>query len=295
MTWRSAEKYKLMEELEWPDYWDDYERAVSVCASAHDEPMKRFGLNESEGGRLLQHLRLLDPSGECLARIKRSQGSLHRAEAALRSKLELMPDDWRSDKTFHRMLCVLNIRNCSIYKEIVKAFGKMHVDNRSLVDLIALSRTRMGFPVALDLVVRVGTKEARGTLLKIARNVQNNPAKTALLNDAAVAVSVKINDRHVIPVLVNRLITAYGRQSEKREDEVSSIIADLLGVIQNTREELAPKLLQQLAALGGADSRNESDDIANPQLGIGQSIISRDLSPIRELARQEMQRRKVAS
>ncbi len=289
MNWRSAENYKLIEELEWPDLWDDYERAVSVCIGAHDEPMKRFGIKDADGGRLLQQLRLLDPSGECLSRIKRSQDSLHRAEGKLRSKLELLPDDWRSDKTFHRMLCVLNIRDCSIYKEICSAFDKMHVDNRSLVDLIALSRTRMGFPVALNLVVRVGSKEARGTLLKIAKNVQGNEAKTALLNDAAVAVSVKIQDRHVIPVLVNRLTTVYARSPENRDEQAAAIIADILSVIENTREELAPKLLQQLSALGCSENKS------NPQLGIEQSIINRDLSPIREAARQELQRRRVAS
>ncbi|MFG0290824.1 MAG: hypothetical protein ACF8CQ_21825 [Rhodopirellula sp. JB044] len=296
MSWRSAEDYKLIEELEWPDLWDDYERAVSVCISAHEEPMQRFGIKDSDGGRLFQQLRLLDPSGDCLKKIKRSQEALHRAEGALRSKLSLLPDDWRSDKTFHRMLCVLNIRDCSIYKDICKAFDKMHVDNRSLVDLIALSRTRMGFPVALKLVVRVGTKEARGTLLKISRNVHDNEAKMALLNDAAVAVSVKIHDRHVIPLLVNRLITVYSKACEDRDEQAGSIIADLLEVMEHTRDELAPKLLQQLAALGGdTGAATGEDGKENSQLGIKQSIINRDLGPIREAARQELQRRRVAS
>lgn len=306
MNWQTTEmSYGLIEELEWPDFWDDYERATHGFADAHDAPRERFGIPDDDKVCLQQQLRILDPTGDCLARLKRAQESLGKAECALRSKLELLPDQWRSDKAFHRILCVLNLNECSILQYVANAFQKMHVDNDSLSDLVALARSKHGFSLALDAIVRVGTKQARQTLLQIANetnkveseNKEQCDARKILLNDAAVALSVKLNDRHVIPILVNRLIAAYSK-TEESGSKTSAIIGDILGVIRHAHRELTPTLLEQLARLGGAEA-DEASYRATPKenssLGVEQAMIARDLRPIRDAARQEIKRRKIAS
>jgi len=297
MNWQTTEThYGLIEELEWPDFWDDYERAVHGFADAHEAPRQRFGIAETDVGRLQQQLRILDPSGTCLARLRRSQESLGKAECALRSKLELLPEEWKSDKAFHRILGVLNLDECSIFSHVVKAFEKMHVDNSSLKDLIALAKSKHGFALAVDAAVRVGTAEARKALLEIASEAKEDEHKKGLLNDAAVALSVKLHDRYVIPVLVNRLIAAYSK-SENPSTEPKTIVADLLGVIEHSRDQLAPSLLSQLSRLGGTEADETSHQKApssNAKLGIEQAVISRDLRPIRDAAREELQRRERA-
>lgn len=290
MNWQTPEmSYGLIEELEWPDLWDDYERAAHSFADAHEAPRKRFGIPEDDGVCLQQQLRILDPKGDCLAKLKRAQESLGKAECALRSKLELLPDQWRSEKAFHRILCVLNLDECSVYSHVANAFRKMHVENGSLNDFVALSRSKHGFSLALEAIVRVGSQEARETLLVIAKEMNNDKndrgmeteAKKKQLNDAAVALSVKLKDRHVISFLVHRLTAAYSN-SEESAYQPAVIIRDLLTVIEHAHKELAPKLLEQLARLGGSELEEAS-------------VIARDLRPIREAARREIKRRKLAS
>jgi hypothetical protein len=300
MSWQTSETtYGMLEELEWPDLWDDYERAARSFVEAHEGPMKKYGISEADGiGCLMQQLRILDTSGECLARLRRTQDQLRRAESKLKSKLELLPNEWRSEKTFHRILCVLNLEECCIYSDMAKAFRKMYVDNRSLEDLIALAKTRLGLSLAIEAVVKVGTIEARAALVEISHDVKakGDHKKSQLINDAAVAISVNLHDRHVIPVLVNRLVAAYGKPVEEREVEPIAIIESLLSVIEHARGELQPALLQQLSGLGGEESEEvEGQPKPKSRLGIQQAIIAHDLRPVRDVAKQELRRRAIAS
>lgn len=315
MNWRAVKaSYGAVEELEWPDTWDGYERAVRSFADAHVRPCQEFGISEETGGPLIHQLRILDPGGEYIASLQHWQSALHKAEDALKRLLKRLPDNWSSAKLLDRITCLFDLEECAIESTLIQSLKQMHVDNDTLVDLIALSKTRRGFSQAIDAIERVGTKEAQESLSRIAAILADHPEspmKTqclARLNDAAVAISVELKEPKVIPLLVNRLTAAYANAftgappvlglDRPSRSPAEKIIDQLMTVIDASSESLKDKLLVQLAGLGLVDLPDDEVErrkLENPHLGVEQAMITRDLLPVRTAARQELQRRKIAS
>ncbi|TWU03782.1 hypothetical protein [Neorhodopirellula pilleata] len=309
MNFSSVEaSYGAVEELEWPDIWDDYERAVRNFADAHRRPCEEFGISEEVGGPLIHQLRFLDPKGECIAALQRWQASLHKAEDSLRRLLKRLPDDWRSAKVLDRISRLFELEQCAIDVSLVESLRKMHVDNESLVDLVAFSKTLRGFEHAVEAIERVGTKEAREAISRIAHTVTEHPTRLNRLGDAAIAISVQLNEPKVIPLLVNRLAAAYANASKEpppigqnqtlESPPIGKIVAQLLTVIEGSGDRLQEKLLIQLAGLGLVDTSPEEVErrrLENPHLGVEQAMITRDLLPVRTAARREIEKRKIAS
>ena len=309
MNFRPVEaSYGAVEELEWPDIWDGYERAVRNYADAHRRPCEEFGISEEVGGPLIHQLRFLDPKGECIAALQRWQASLHKAEDSLRRQLKRLPDNWRSAKILDRMSRLFEFEQCAITDVLTETLRKMHVDNNTLVDLIAFSKTLRGFDHAVEAIERIGTKEAREAISQIAHTVTEQPARLIRLGDAAIAISVHLNEPKVIPLLVNRLAAAYANASKEpppidqkhvpETPPIGRIVTQLLTVVEGASERLQEKVLIQLAGLGLVDVSTEEVEkrrLENPHLGVEQAMITRDLLPVRTAARQEIERRKIAS
>ena len=300
--------YRTVSELESPDLWDQYELYERRCRRAYERPREQFGITEVDDGKFLSQLRVVDPGGESINEIRRCRSSLHKAQDSLNHALKRIPDDWQSESIFYRIIAFVEQGYPELLEGLVIALGRMKVDNKILPRFEPLINSSHGFKMAVDGIAKAGTEKARAMLVKVAKQVRDDEEKTALLNDAAVTISVKLHDRRVIPVLVDRLTKAYSElpsetaetmtKKQAKSSEHSKIIEDLLSVVYHSHAELSPRLLHQLAALGVFSHQGQSpqvESVENPDLGINQAIISRDLRPIREAAVHELERRKMAS
>lgn len=305
MSFRNVEaSYGAAEELEWPDLWENYERAVRSFAEAHERPCKKFGISEAAGGPLIHQLRVLDPSGECLINLQRWQQSLRHAEDALRRQLKRLPEGWASVKVLDRISCLFDLEGCTVTSNLFDAMRLMRADNQSLVDLVGMAKSRYGFKAACEAFVRAGTREARAAIAEVAHHYPEKPDRLTALSNAAVQISVGLRDAKVIPILVNRLVAAYASTFDHQPKTVASndddsnqpetIVTDLMNILEARHAKLPDKLLEQLSGLGLVDPAENSQS-ANPHLGVEQAIITRDLQPVRSLARRELEQRKLAS
>lgn len=305
MTFRNMEaSYGAAEELEWPDLWENYERAVRSLAEAHERPCRKFGISEAAGGPLIHQLRVLDPKGEYLINLQRRQQSLRKAEDALRRQLKRLPEGWTSAKVLDRISCLFDLEGCTVTSSLCDSTRLMKVDNQSLVDLVSMAKTRHGFQAACAAFIRVGTREARAAIAEVAHHYAEKPDHLTALSDAAVEISVGLRDIKVIPILVNRLVASYGSNLDGHPKTVASlddpstspetIVTQLMDILETRQNKLPDKLLVQLSGLGMVDPVDVSQ-AANPHLGVEQAIITRDLQPVRLLARRELEQRKLAS
>lgn len=305
MSFRNVEaSYGAAEELEWPDVWDNYERAVRSFAEAHERPCKKFGISEAAGGPLIHQLRVLDPSGEFLINLQRWQQSLRHAEDALRRQLKRLPEGWTSVKVLDRIGSFFDLEGCTITSSLFDALRLMKADDESLVDLIGIAKSRYGFKAACEAFVRVGTRRARAAIAEVAHHFPENPERLTALSNAAVEISIGLRDPKVIPILVNRLVAAYASTFDGRpktvasldepSDQPETIVTNLMDILEARHAKLSDKLLEQLSGLGLVDSA-ENSHAANPHLGVEQAIITRDLQPVRLIARRELEQRKLAS
>lgn len=327
MNFRNVEaSYGAVEELEWPETWDQYERAVRSFEDAHVRPCEVFGISEESGGPLIHQLRILDTGGEYIASLQHWQSAVHKAEDGLKRLLTRLPKDWYSAKVLDRITRLLDLEQCHIRPVLIQSLQSMRVDNDKLADLQALAKTRNGFDQAINAIERVGTREALESLSKIAGSFAGQPdsvskaRRLGRLNDAAVAISVQLKEPKVIPLLVNRLTATYANSSgadspmpgdspmagdllmvgkdSHRHAAVNAIIEQLMTVINASSERLHEKLLVQLAGLGLVDLPDDDvkqRHLENPHLGVEQAMITRDLLPVRTAARRELERRKIAS
>lgn len=308
MTLETQSPYGSIADLEWADLWDEYDRRMRASIEAHERPKEKYGLTDCGGGAFLQDLRLVDPSGECIVAIQRSTALLRKAEEALKKQVVGLPEGWRSEKILNRIICILEYEDCRLRSDIIRAFRRMKCDNDSLSDLCVLAKTENGFALAVEAIGKVGSKDALNALRGLAQFAGEDEIKLKQLSDAAVEISVRMGEPKVVALLVNRLIAAFGQlhdaevKASEVPDEVrdapEQIIEKILFVIDQSRETISPRLLEQLVSLGSinpAASPNGTENFENPHLGINQAIISQSLEPIRDAARGELERRRMAS
>ncbi len=300
--------YRTIHEIEAPDLWDQYEQTACACKRAYQRPREMYGIKEQDDGKFLMELRIVDPKGESLAEIRRCRTNFLRATDALNRGLRRLHEGWNSDAIFDRIICFTNEAHELILESLSIALSRMEATNHSLRNLESLLESPIGFKMAIELIVKTATPQARSMLAEVSKQAQGDAGKLVLLNDAAVAMAVKLNDVRAIPLLVNRLTKAYANASSvettppqratRMMSQPTEIVEGLLSVVHHNLEELHPQLLHQLVRLG-AVSRAIEEGIApnwqNSKLGISQAIITRDLQPVRDAALHELQRRKIAS
>ena len=294
-------------ELENPDLWDSYFRNVRGFLNSYDAPREKFGITAKDDGDFLAELRVLDPSGDSVAEIRRYRDRMVRAEGALFRALKTLPEDWESPAILNGLIRMFDEDRGPVDPTVVNALRQMKVTTKTLPDLVALAKSEQGFEPAVQAIARVATPEAMASLAKVGKRNQESPEKLAILDQAALDISIRRHDERAIPLLVHQLVEAYGNKFDENENpegntqpkrRPAEIIESILSIMREGNHRLPVELLIQLSGLGAAQGRAASEidtDEPNPHLGISQAIVAKDLQPIRDAARLELEQRKMVS